>query len=103
MSRFSDDEVRRYARQMVLPEVGGVGQERLRAARARARSEIEALYLAAAGIGALTVPTTAIAAACQALNSDVAVDVAEAPENDADVEAASLAALATLKRVLDAC
>ena len=31
--RFSDDEIRRYARQIVLPEVGGIGQERLRARR----------------------------------------------------------------------
>src|SRR5437764_982151 len=43
MARFSDEEIRRYARQMVLPEVGGIGQERLRAGRAQATSELEAL------------------------------------------------------------
>ena len=59
--RFSDEEIRRYARQMVLREVGGVGQELLRAATATARSELEALYLAAAGVGTVFVPTAAIA------------------------------------------
>ena len=59
--RFSDEEVRRYARQMVLPEVGGLGQARLRAARASAGDEVEALYLAAAGVGTLDVPSEAIA------------------------------------------
>ena len=49
--RFSDDEVRRYARQMALPEVGGRGQEKLRAARLTAASELEALYLRRAGVG----------------------------------------------------
>ena len=32
MGRFSEDELRRYSRQMLLREVGGRGQERLRAA-----------------------------------------------------------------------
>lgn len=74
--RFSDDEIRRYARQMVLREVGGVGQQRLRAATATAHSELEALYLAAAGVGCVRVPSDAIAAAVRALNPLVRVEVA---------------------------
>ena len=30
---FSDDEIERYARHLVLAEIGGPGQQRLRAAR----------------------------------------------------------------------
>lgn len=79
---FSDEEIRRYGRQMVLPEVGGVGQARLRAASVTCRSELEALYLAGAGVGHLVVPNQAIASAARALNPNVQVDVGEAALGD---------------------
>lgn len=55
---FSDDEIERYARHLVLAELGGPGQQRLKAARAAivglgGVGAPAALYLAAAGIGAL--------------------------------------------------
>jgi molybdopterin-synthase adenylyltransferase len=76
---FSDDQIRRYARQMVLPEVGGIGQARLGAATVTASSELEAIYLRAAGVG----------------------EVKVIAGGDDGVEAASLRALATLQEILE--
>jgi len=58
--RLSDEELDRYARQIVLPQVGGVGQKKLKAARvavvgAGGIGSAVLPALAGAGVGALTI------------------------------------------------
>ncbi len=54
--KFSDEQIHRYSRQMILPEIGGKGQKKLAEGKviiigAGGLGSPAALYLAAAGIG----------------------------------------------------
>lgn len=58
MSSFNTDELERYSRHIILPEIGGAGQQRLKQARvlvigAGGLGSPLLLYLAAAGIGTI--------------------------------------------------
>src|SRR5580700_4604563 len=94
---FSDEEVERYARHLVLREVGGPGQQRLKAARvlivgAGGLGAPAALYLAAAGVGAITLvdPDTV---ALSNLQRQVLYDTADAGGVKVEAAAERLAAL----------
>jgi molybdopterin/thiamine biosynthesis adenylyltransferase len=65
---LSEDQIRRYSRHVLLPELGGVAQAKLLGgavaiARLDAAGQAAALYLAAAGVGRLVVADEGLVAA----------------------------------------
>jgi molybdopterin/thiamine biosynthesis adenylyltransferase len=103
---FSDAEVERYARHLVLREVGGPGQQRLKAARvlivgAGGLGAPAALYLAAAGVGEITLvdPDTV---SLSNLQRQVLYDTADAGRVKVEAAAVRLTALNPNVRVTPA-
>jgi adenylyltransferase/sulfurtransferase len=107
---LTDEQIERYSRQIILPEVGGRGQERLLAANLTLMAEVEDLtpalnYLAGAGIGTIGLDCPAsggagdrLAAQAMELNPDVRVEVADHQVRDGE----TLLVLAGTDRVVEA-
>jgi molybdopterin/thiamine biosynthesis adenylyltransferase len=94
---FSPDEVERYARHLVLSEIGGPGQQRLAASTvavigAGGVGSPAAMYLAAAGVGAIRVidPDTV---SLSNLQRQILFDTADVGRPKVEVAHARLAAL----------
>ena len=72
---LNDQQIERYSRQIILPQVGGRGQETLLAASiaivgSNGLSTAAAMYLAGAGVGRLALSTPAPLSAIDGLNPD---------------------------------
>jgi molybdopterin/thiamine biosynthesis adenylyltransferase len=94
---FSEDEIERYARHLVLADVGGPGQQRLKAARVLivgigGVGGPAALYLAAAGIGTLGLVDDDTVSLSN-LQRQIQFDTADADHSKVEVAARRLTAL----------
>jgi len=94
---LTDPQIERYSRQIIVPHLGGRGQERILASRiliAGDARDIETplAYLVGAGVGTITVRLTGgqrgfakRIAALRELNPDVSVSVADGPQEHLDL------------------
>ena len=84
---LSDHQIERYSRQIVLPELGGRGQQTLLSAAVAVigsgtLSTAALTYLAAAGVGRLTVVAPELCSQIEALNPDCHTSTLSAPFTD---------------------
>ncbi len=104
---LTDAQIDRYSRQIIVPHIGGRGQERLLAARillAGDARDIEAplAYLAGAGVGSISLKpsTDRFDLALVIIGSEAARKIAEEIANDIDVRALVIAQLDTPGKIL---
>jgi hypothetical protein len=96
--RLTDAQQERYARHLLLDELGGDGQERLLESSVRVRgsgrvARWAARYLAASGVGTLVLDDPDTAAECRALSPDVALpDPNDCRDADVELDLAAEAA-----------
>ena len=107
---LTDEQIERYSRQIILPEVGGRGQERLLAARIALLADASDLtpalsYLAGAGVGTIQLVSSegdsamsAAAAEATQLNPDVRIEVSDHEARDGE----TLVILAGTDRIIEA-
>lgn len=113
---LSNEQIERYSRQIIVPGVGGVGQERLFAAHLIIAGELAdtepvLAYMAGAGVGriGLLVPSPASAAATAVIeqmrdsNRDVTIAVVSAAPADATLILAIAGSSAALKTASAFC
>ncbi len=79
---MTEAQIRRYARHILLPDVGGIGQAQLLAATARidgddAASAIAAHYLAAGGVGTLAIASPTLRTELADRNPDCQVTASD--------------------------
>jgi hypothetical protein len=114
---LTEAQQERYARHLLLDELGGEGQERLLSSCVRVRgtgraARWAARYLAASGVGALVLDDPAAAGECRELSPDVRIlspgELERRPDLDLDLgasphggspPAAELGAMAALRAV----
>lgn len=87
---LTDAQIDRYSRQIIVPRVGGRGQERLLGARiliAGDARDIEepVAYLIGAGVGTINVKSSAGQIALTETNPDVSINVAEETPSNVDL------------------
>ena len=87
---LTDAQIDRYSRQIIVPHVGGRGQDRLLAARiliaGDARDIEEPLaYLMGAGVGTINVKSSAGQVVINETNADVSINIEEETPGDVDL------------------
>src|SRR5580692_8083635 len=102
---LTDAQIDRYSRQIIVPHIGGLGQERLLAARillcGDAR-DIEAplAYLVGAGVGSIILKLSAgqsLSSETRELNADVSVTIADGSKSRVDLALVIIGSLAARK------